>query len=433
MAAGSEWPLDLDASTPLRSGSERTSPAGNRESGIQMKNVRVLGIAIYAAATLSAQSFVGCAPVEGESPPSLAGRAIMNTAAPDDGDVNPQRNPELWTRPRTVFAAGVTPNGNVPSLAPTYPGGVMPFRGINLAGGEFGNVLPGVHGKDYTFPTFDEIDYYVGKRMNTFRIGFKWERLQPETFGDFDQVYFDRLDAVVNYATSKGAHVILNPHNFARYYGKVVGSSEVPSAAFADFWGELAAQYRDNPLVVFNLVNEPHDLPTEQWVDAANAAIAAIRSAAAPNPIIVPGNSWTGAHSWNSSSYGTPNSVAMLDIADPLNNVIFEVHQYMDSDSSGGSGECVNTTIGRQRMQDFVEWLRMNNRKGFLGEFAGGNNPTCNAAVKDMVDYVYESSDVLVGWLWWAGGPWWGDYKFTLNPKNGQDRPQMSLLAPYLD
>lgn len=373
--------------------------------------------------------------------------------------VNPQRHPELWKRPTTALPEDPTtpadpstptpPADPAPAPAPTTPTPTnpttpaptpstppsmvnVPFRGVNLAGGEFGSALPGSYGSDYTFPTPSEVDYFMGKGMNTFRVGFKWERLQGSAYAAFDATYASRLESIVTYATSKGAKVILNPHNFARYYGSTVGSSQVPNGVFADLWSRLATKYGPNANVMFNLVNEPHDMSTEQWVGAANAAIAAIRKAGATNTIIVPGNAWTGAHSWSSSGYGTPNSVAMLNIADPGDNVLFEVHQYLDSDSSGSSGTCVSTTIGAERMQNFIKWLRDHGKKGFLGEFAGGNNATCNTAVKGMLDLVHASSDVIVGWTWWAGGPWWGDYVFTLDPKNGADRPQMALITPYL-
>jgi len=39
---------------------------------------------------------------------------------------------------------------------------------------------------------------------------------------------------------------------------------------------------------------------------------------------------------------------------------------------------------------------------------------------------------VWIGFTWWAAGPWWGEYMFTLEPKQGVDRPQMRLLLPYL-
>lgn len=313
--------------------------------------------------------------------------------------------------------------------APSVP---MPYRGVNLAGAEFGSALPGKDGVDYTFPTPSEVDYFRSKGLNTFRVGFKWERLQRAAYGGFDAAYLARLDAIVTYATSKGSYVILNPHNFARYYGATVGSTKVPSGAFADLWKRLAARYKANARVLFNLVNEPHTMPTEQWVGAANAAIAAIRAEGASNLVIAPGNGWTGAHSWASSYYGTPNTIAMLDVVDPGDNIVFEAHQYLDADSSGGGSSCVSGTIGRQRLAPFVSWLRKHGKRGFIGEFAGANNAGCNAAVKDMLAYMMESADVLVGWLWWSGGPWWGDYQFALDPKNGVDRPQMKLLLPFL-
>ncbi len=315
----------------------------------------------------------------------------------------------------------------------TLPAGAVPYRGVNLSGADFGSALPGREGYDYVFPDTDDVDYYVSRGMNTFRIGFRWERLQRMPFRPFDTVYFARLDALVRHATSRGAHVVLNPQNFARYYGRIVGSATAPNPIFANLWWRLAVQYRANPSVLFGLVNEPNTMPTEQWVSAANAAIAAVRAAGAPNIVLVPGNGWSGAHSWYDSWYGTPNATAMLGIRDPRDNLLFEVHQYLDSDSSGTSPSCVSATIGSQRMAGFVQWLRTNRKKGFLGELAGGRNATCYAAVRDMLTYVAAQSDVLVGWTWWGGGPWWGDaYPFALDPSRGADRPQMAILLPFL-
>ena len=354
------------------------------------------------------------------------GGSTTTTGAPlseDDGSM-----------PAIVGAGGVGPLGKPapPSTEPPPKERPLPYRGVNLAGGEFGDVLPGTEGRDYKWPTASEVDYYVGKGMNTFRVGFKWERLQPKASGELDAKYLAKLDALVAHATSKGAAVILNPHNFARYYGNPVGSAKVPSSVFADLWRRLALRYASNARVMFNLVNEPNNMPTEQWVDAANAAIAAIREAGATNLIHVPGNGWTGAYSWTHKYYGTPNADAMLDIVDPANNLVFEVHQYLDANSSGGSDQCVSKTIGRERLASFVSWLRAHGKKGFVGEFAGGNNATCNAAVEDMLSAMMDASDVLIGWQWWAAGPAWGNYPFSLHPADGQDRPQMSLLLPYL-
>jgi endoglucanase len=40
--------------------------------------------------------------------------------------------------------------------------------------------------------------------------------------------------------------------------------------------------------------------------------------------------------------------------------------------------------------------------------------------------------DVWIGWTWWAGGPWWDDYMFALDPVGTQDRPQLPILLKHL-
>ena len=74
-------------------------------------------------------------------------------------------------------------------------------------------------------------------------------------------------------------------------------------------------------------MNEPNTMPTEQWVSASNAAISAIRTAGANNLILVPGNAWTGAHSWSDSWYGTPNATVMRGVVDPGHHFAFELHR----------------------------------------------------------------------------------------------------------
>src|SRR5574341_175755 len=325
-----------------------------------------------------------------------------------------------------VLLALVTPSQKVRANS------LATYKGVNLAGAEFGVNVPGTYGVDYIYPTHAEVDYFVGKGMNIFRLPFLWERLQQSQLANFDTTELARIDDFVSYSTGKGAFVILDPHNYARYYGNVIGTQNLPASAFADFWNKLAAHYKSNSRVIFGLVNEPHDMATELWRDDANAAIAAIRNAGSTNLILVPGNAWTGAWTWNDTWYGTANGVAMLDITDSGNNYAFEVHQYLDSDGSGTSSTCVSSTIGSQRLQDFTMWLSQNGKRGFLGEFAGARNSTCYSALDDMLTYVDNNAGVWLGWTYWAAGPWWDEYMFTLEPVDGTDRPQMISLSKHL-
>ncbi|GAA0746582.1 glycoside hydrolase family 5 protein [Ideonella azotifigens] len=339
---------------------------------------------------------------------------------------------------------GVDPNPAKPAKVCSYnkqkintSSPVPAYRGVSLAGAEFGadpwggGSLPGTYGVNYTYPTQGEVGYFAGKQMNTVRLPFRWERLQPTLNAAFDSAEWGRLNGFVAAATASGVTVVLDPHNYARYYSNVVGAG-VSNAAFADLWSRLATAYKGNDKVVFALMNEPHDMPTEQWLGAANAAIAAIRAAGAGNLILVPGNGWTGGHSWSDTWYGTSNATVMLGVVDPADRYAYEVHQYLDSDSSGNSANCVSTTIGVERLSGFTAWLRSHGKRGFLGEFAGGNNATCQAAVTGMLDHLGANRDVWNGWTWWAAGPWWGSYMYSIEPQNGVDAPQMGWLTPYL-
>lgn len=319
----------------------------------------------------------------------------------------------------------------------------LAYRGASLAGAEFavdayGNgPLPGTFGVDYIYPDatyapgYTSPDYFLAKGMNTFRVPFRWERLQPVRNAALSSAELTRLTTTVNHLTGKGATVLLDPHNYARYGTSLIGSASVPNADFADFWSRLAGAFKNNPKVLFGLMNEPHDMSTEQWVGAANAAIAAIRQAGATNLILVPGNGWTGAESWSDSWYGTPNATALLAIQDPGNNMAYEAHQYLDT-SGGTDPACINATIGSQRLQPFTSWLKANGKKGFLGEFGAGSSPTCLAAIDDMLDHVEANSDVYLGWTYWAGGPWWGVNWMMLEPTGAVDVPQMTTLLPHL-
>jgi endoglucanase len=342
-------------------------------------------------------------------------------------------------------------------LAVSPVGATLFYSGVNLSGAEFGQTsLPGTYGTHYTYPTAAEVDYYRSKGLNTFRVPIRWERLQRSLNSPLDTTELNRLSTFVNYATSKGAFVIIEPHNFCRYYPQPAANyqtatvgligNDVPISAFADFWSRVANVYKTNPKVAFNLMNEPANMNTDVWVNAANSAIAAIRATGATNQIQVPGNRYTGAWTWNNSdSWGRSNAAAMLDVVDPLNAMLIEVHQYFDSDGSGTSASIAgnNVNIGPTRLAAFTNWARANRKKAFLGEFAFANSsigPASNQigdeALINTLNFLRSNTDVWTGWAWWGGGPWWPqDYLFNPNPiggyTNGTDRPMMQYLTQY--
>lgn len=117
---------------------------------------------------------------------------------------------------------------------------------------------------------------------------------------------------------------------------------------------------------------------------------------------------WTGAWTWVSSG----NAAAFAPLSDPNNNVAIEMHQYLDSDGSGTSDQCVSSTIGAERVQAATQWLKDNKKKGFLGEIGTGSNQVCIDAVKSALCTLQTAGGVWIGVTWWAAGPWWGDVSY---------------------
>ncbi|KAL1853567.1 hypothetical protein Daus18300_011771 [Diaporthe australafricana] len=293
------------------------------------------------------------------------------------------------------------------------------FTGVNESGAEFGQAnLPGQLNKDYTWPVHSTIDTLTAKGFNIFRVPILMsvagtERIIPSTLtGNINETYYSGLNDIVSYITSKGAYAIIDSQNFGRYYGNVITDTN----GFQTYWKTIASRFASNSKVIFDTNNEYHDMDNTLVAQLNQAAINGIRAADAKSQyIFVEGNSYTGAWTWVSSGTG----VALASLTDPSNKIVYEMHQYLDSDGSGTHADCVSSTIGSERIQAATQWLKQNNKKGILGETAGGANSQCIQALTGMLQYMEDNSDVWNGWLWWGGGPWWGDYMFSMEPPSG--------------
>ncbi len=346
-----------------------------------------------------------------------------------------------------------------------------PFRGVNTAGSEMDWGPPGTpnkantdnptSGADFLFVSNQDIDYLASKKVGFLRMVISWEGLQPTLNQPLSAgVYNQTLQARVAYATSKGMNILLEPHggsdgNFIRWKGNLVGSAAVPNTAFADFWTRMAVQFKGNAHVMYGLGNEPHAMSTLQWFTSAQAAITGIRSTGSTQMIFVPGNGWTGASTWSSTSpdTGNPqisNANAFLALNDPAKNLVASVHLYLDANGGGGAPDIVSPTIGVERLTNVVIWAKANNVKVHMSEIGAFYwadskktvvNTAAQVALKNLFDYIQANNTVVIGWSWWAYGPptWWATNSLYIGPPmvNGQpdytkDDPKMAWLAPYL-
>ena len=297
--------------------------------------------------------------------------------------------------------------------------------GVNLSGAESGNPVTGVMNYNYVYPTTSEIDYFASLGLNTIRIPVTWQRLQPMQDGPLDTTQMTQLANLVAYAATKGITVDIDLHNYGAGYGADVGTAQTPNSSFANFWSQMAEYFKGSPNVMFGLMNEPHSQSTASWAVSAQDAVNAIRATGATQEILVSGSDWDTASSWVSSG----NAATVGQITDPLNNVVFEVHQYFDPGSTGTSTAVVSPNIGPARLASITQWAEANGKKLFLGEFGGGSDPASLTAIGNTVNYLNANANVWQGATYWAGGPWMGNYMFSADPQNGVEAPQTAVLA----
>jgi endoglucanase len=308
-----------------------------------------------------------------------------------------------------------------------------PLRGINLAGAEFNSGrIPGTPNKDYAYPNAADIDYFKSAGANIIRLPFRWERIQPVLFKPLDPAELRRIAQVVAKASDSGVCVILDVHNYALYGGQTIGSEAVPREAFFDLWTRLAAEFNDPDKTIYGLMNEPAKISIDQWAPIAQQTVDAIRKSGSKNIILAAGGNWSGAHEWSKRRGATSNADAFAGFKDPLHRTWLEAHQYADPNFSGTGPQCVAPVTLQKILGDLTAWARQNHQKMFIGEFGVPPSDDC-LAVLDTMLAAMDDKKVWRGWTYWAAGRWWNNYPMSVQPKNGQDAPQMVVLRKHFD
>lgn len=294
---------------------------------------------------------------------------------------------------------------------------VTQLRGINRAGAEYGSFWDGWNGQTYyEWPSAAvrklEFDHYQEKGMNLVRLPISWERLQHELLGPLDATYQAKLQEYVADATSRGLHVVIDLHNYGRYaqgafdasgkqtttYKQLVLGDGLLYVHISDVWKKLASLFVDNPLVVFNIMNEQHDavnLTGPQIFGGYQEALDAIRSTGAKQLVLFPSSRSADVGHWTtwSPQGGGLDSVNSLVVHDSANNFAFDMHTYQEYEK--WLDDVVKVT----------EWARANDRKLFMSEF-GADTSTASSSIPALLAYLNANSDVWLGWAPWNIEPY---------------------------
>ncbi|KAG8959582.1 hypothetical protein FRC00_001438, partial [Tulasnella sp. 408] len=320
---------------------------------------------------------------------------------------------------------------------PDWAGKNFTYKGVNIAGFEWGCLIDG----SCTYPnsppltsTADgpgQMKWFVSNGMNTFRLPIGWQYATPSLGGAFDPSEWAQYDKLVQNCLAVNAYCIIDIHNYgkpigrhlanesaltdqfgqwfthkARWNGQVIGqSSGVPDAPFIKLWQMIASYYVQQPRVIFGvsirvLLGENN---IGVWAQTLQKVVAAIRAIAPRHVILLPGIEWAHADTFISSG-----SAAALDaISNPdgsKTNLIFDIHQWLDKANNGTDPDCVTDNI--PVFEPLAQWLRCHNRTAFLSATGGGNEDgtNCNPLLCQQMQFLLANSDVFVGYTGWAAG-----------------------------
>ncbi|HLZ80511.1 MAG TPA: glycoside hydrolase family 5 protein [Ktedonobacteraceae bacterium] len=132
--------------------------------------------------------------------------------------------------------------------------------------------------------------------------------------------YMNLLDAVVQQANQAGLYVILANFEDAQAGG---GNSVLDQQGLA-FWKFAAAHYKDNPMLMFDLINEPHYPDWGTWLNGNSNSVGlqpvvnAIRATGAQQIIIA---------EWNEDGAAGFSTIGANVIND--SNIVYSMHTYL--------------------------------------------------------------------------------------------------------
>jgi len=195
------------------------------------------------------------------------------------------------------------------------------------------------------------------------------------------------------------------PYQTSANAPQVIGSQQ----DFVDWWKSIASELKGYPNVIFELWNEPNgdDAAMNSWYNVMQLCINAIRSTGAIQPIICTSDMAC----WVNLNYPPPqNDASTMDwiwsvnLADPLNNIIYSTHYYTTYGHIGLNGKHVydynNIKLGFTYFK-FPEVLQ--NHPLFIGEFAANMDTDVSnelVAFNNTLTIFREWHIHYTAWLW---------------------------------
>jgi hypothetical protein len=205
-----------------------------------------------------------------------------------------------------------------------------------------------------------------------------------------DPSYPSTIDSVVQMAEAAGMDVILDLHWSDRgdLQNGSPGQQRMADANSVTFWTQVASRYKDDPRVLFELYNEPHDVSWDVWLHGGPSGDGftvagmqqlydTVRAAGAPNVVIIGGLNYA----YDLSGVPTHRVVG--------SDIVYNTHPYNfggkqpgDWDSGFGFLAATDPLIATE-----------------FGDF------DCSTGYySQLITYMSQKQISFTGWAWYPGG-----------------------------
>ena len=284
---------------------------------------------------------------------------------------------------------------------------------INLSGMEYNGGKPNARlNFDYVAPSDATYAAVKAQRFWGVRLPISEETLQPDPVkaarGELAEPYASQVVDAVTRGQKAGLTIIVDLHNYGRYYGNPVHlTSDDPARnirpMYVNVVGALAKRLQAAGAWGLSLTNEPHDIAVADLQSVTQDAVHAARSAG-----------FRGYLFYGDAGWSTAYDGLQITVRDPLPGGVscIDVHAYGDGDNSGTyrqafgkDGSSANTIV--DRLRPAVEQAKREKRCLFVGEIG--------APVGDVNrrDQVLRAARYLaaqgVDWAYWTAGEWTGN------------------------
>jgi len=240
-------------------------------------------------------------------------------------------------------------------------------------------------------------------KMNTLRLclsNWTWAA-DPTTF-------IQQLDTIVQEANAAGLYVVLNLHDDGKAGSPYGDTADLPKTEDNTFWQAMALHYAANPMVLFDLYNEPKDTSWSQWLNGGGniggativghqTMVNTIRAEGAQQIVIAePGSS-------GGPRFKGWSSVGSNTINDP--NVMYSLHVYDHINDTPQQDDALWGSILHHYPLDYGEWALLVNGTGLPGYDHCKAIPP-NQANQVVINFLNYMNNQQASWTAWDFNPY---------------------------